>query len=548
MISPTNVGFKVFSITGALVADYYSNVENNSALDIELKVNKVGGLDKFTVGLSNNFQDPLFPDMICKFYVDGVHWDTGFAEVVPDFDTDIARVEIAGKGFIHKLKSVIVNEAYTSQTFDFILKDVLSSYLSVDVGVLYNVANIDAPTITAFDIQFKDKKLFDVLKDLLEIANYDFLTTEYYYYVDSEQYFHFGELDLTIQESLFEGYQYQDPIVKDKSDKIVNKVLTYRTTLADDNVVEYVATYSDADSIDENGEEVKKLTFGDYISTPAMANFANAIIKRLKDPQVSVQIKDLETTSKLLFGKYRLSNKKQEYFRVISQMNDLTPWVTTGLLNTTPTIDTTEVFTGRTSIKLVTAVGSATDIMSLTLPSPIYYPTLFKGYVYLITSGLQFTIRVTDTFNNSVDIEIGQNNEPLNTWLKFSVKINLDLGTGFLHVDYDVTNEGNLLVDYDVSNEGRISLDQLLNDGILNVKKIDIIVDSNIVGTAYFDQLEVLTTSYKEHELTLEKIEYNLGMARLADASFGDVPDNLVDEIKANVKDGDIALSVFSKQ
>ncbi len=47
MISPTNVGLKVFSITGGLVADYYSNVENNSALNIGIVENKVGGLDIF---------------------------------------------------------------------------------------------------------------------------------------------------------------------------------------------------------------------------------------------------------------------------------------------------------------------------------------------------------------------------------------------------------------------------------------------------------------------------------------------------------------------
>jgi len=547
VISSPNIAVKIYSITGALVADYYSNVHNNNGLSINLQVIKVGGLDTFSFTLANNFKDPLFNDMECRFFVDGVHWYSGYAEKIPELDSSTAEVVVEGRGFYHKLKDVIVNETYTAQTFDYILKDICSSYLGNSLNVLYDVAKISSPTITGIDVEFKDKKLFDVIYSLLKIANYNYQTTQYRFWVDKNKYFNFGSISTTNKATLFEGYHYQHPEVQSTRDKLINKVKAYRTTSADDNKVELVSIYSDADSISNYGEVSKKVTFPDYLNSDGIKNIADGIIDKYKEPITKVNIVDYPISTIQDIGFYRLINKRFEHYTVVAKMESLTDWDVSNLNNTTASVSTTEVFTNRTSLKLVTDVGSATDYMELIISPVLRFPTLFKLFAYKTVASSQFTVRLFDTFGNSIDIEVGHNNEPIDEWISYTVEINLELGHALLYVDYDSSNGSLLRVDKDVSNYGNFKIDWLLRDGLLNLSKVQIIVDSNTVGTSYFDQFQVLSSLYKEHTLMLETINYNLEKSSTAELNFGDIPDNIVEEIIKGNKDGENALSIFSK-
>lgn len=547
MNSPDNVAVKIYSATGALVADYWNNVGNNAGLAVTLKTKKIGGLDKFEFSLANNFMEPLYNDMECRFFVDGVHWDTGYATRIPEPDDDSASVVIEGLGYWHKLKNVVVNESYTAQTLDTIVKDIASGYLGSDLRVLYDVAKISTPSVSSIDIEFNDKKLSEVFERLLAIANYDYSTTQYRFFVDKDRYFNFGPISNDIQAALFEGYQYQDPQINRKKDKIINRILAYRTTAADPSAVEYVATYSDADSVANNGTKEEKLTFPDYVNTSTIQGICEGIVAKYKDPLTTLEIQSIPVVAPMEYGFYRLDNKRLAFYRDVAEFESLSDW-DSFLSFTTASISTEHVLTNRTSMKLVTAAGSSGEYLENTFSTPVYFPTFFRIYSYRVDAAAAYTVRIFDSFGNTVDIPVGHNNEPTGEWIKYTVKINVETATALLCVDVDASTSGLLRVDIDASTFGNLRVQYLISEGIVNIAKVQIIMDTDAASSGYFDEFAVETNAYKRHELILEEAEYDLTKSRLASLTLGDTADSIIDEVLKGTRSGDVALGVFAKQ
>lgn len=548
MISPKNVAVKIYSTTGALVADFYNNVECNAGLTIRLNTTKNGGLDTFEFDIANNFEAPLFNGMICKFYVDGVHWDTGFADTIPEADSSRALVTVTGKGFHHKFKTINVNETYTSQTLDYIVKDIASSYLTDELQVIYNVANIATPTVAALTMEFKDKTLERVFESLLSICNADYANAQYRYFVDKDNELHFELISNDISDILFEGYHYQRPEVEIVSSKLVNKVLAYRTTAANSKEVEYVDTYSDVDSIANHGEVAKKITFPDYLIDSAVERMSDFYIEKYKEPLTKFTLEDVAVEEPSTFTFHRLINKRQVFFRTVAQFEDLTNWDRDGLSATTVSISNDEVFTNRTALKLVCAAGSQDEFMELTLDTPIYFPSFFRLFCYKVHADAHFIVRLIDTYGNTLDLPIGSNNEPVSEWLQYKVNITFETEGALLDTDYDVSNDGLMRVDVDASNYGSVQLYKLVRLSVINLSRIQIIMDNATASTAYFDEFSVQASAYKQRELILEEAMYTLNKASKAELVFGDQVDSLIDEITKKSKAGEAALEVFSKQ
>ncbi len=550
IVPAPSVAVKVRSFTGAQVVDYWSTVQRNDALSIELLYKKVGGLNTFQFTLANDIDDPLFPGMTCEFFVNGDHWGTGYADIIPGADTDTAGIVITGKGFVHKLKNLVINETYTAQTIDAIIKDVASTYLTPDLQVLYDVAKIQTPTITGIDIEFKDKRLDQVFDSLLEICNTSYATAQYRYFVDKDRYLNFELISTDDVAIYYEGFDYQSPEVETINNKLVNKILAYRTEVADPKAVEYVATYSDADSITNNGEQAEKLTFPDYATTLTIKNISDSIIAQYKDPFTKIQISNLPITEVPEFGFYRIVNKRQRFFQDVATFESLTNWNTTGMATTVPTISDAHVFTGRAALKLVTASGSDGEIMFKNISPIISFPTVFKFNAYLdnIVAVGEADVIISDTFGNIITLPVGQNNEPSGQWLKYTVLIDIINETALLAVDIDGSTSGLMLVDIDISTSGNLRLQKLLQAGILNLDKVTVEAKTDLVTEMYFDQFSVESVSYKQHTLILEEAALSLGRSQLTALVLGDSSDSIIKEINDETAAGKAALEVFSKQ
>ena len=548
IVSPTNVLVQIYSVTGALVASFYNNTLDGENLLVECNEKKNGGLDIFKFTVPSDSTEPLFNDMECQIHINGVNWFSGYAEYIPEKDTDEPIIEITGKGFVHKLKEKTINRSYTSQTLEYIIKDVANLDLGSEINVYYNVAKILVPIVNSITIEFKDKSLYEVFEILFNIANKDYTTIPYTWGVDKDKELYFSTISMNTQKHYFEGYHYQEPQVEQVSNKIVNKILTYRTTLADSKLTEYVATYQDTGSQGLYGLFEKKLTFPDYIDSTTIANIANGILEKYSVPIDKIEIESLPITSKLDIGFYALSNRRDEYFLSVNELEDITDWNIVNMANSTPTIESTEVFTGRKALKIVTAVGCQGDYMEFVLDEAIRFPNLFRLFVYLNDTNADITIRLFDESNNSLDLNLGNEGDLSGEWIKQLTFIDYDLRTLVLRVDYDVSTEWNMIVDYDVNNEGELTIDNLMHEFIWNIKKVQIIINNNNISTIYIDSMHVRANTYLYRKIMIEEIKYTLDKSYLADVTFGTSVDSLIDEIKDNVKDGNIALAVFSKQ
>jgi hypothetical protein len=547
MDSPKSVSVQIYSITGALVASYYNNTERGENLQVVCSENKIGGLDKFSFTIPSTTTEPLFTNMECRIFVDGVHWFTGFADVIPDHDTDEPTIDITGLGYVHKLKEKTINRSYTAQSLDYIAKDIAANELGADVDVYYLVSNFDYPGPVTVTIEFEDQSLYDVFEQLLLIYNKDYASNQFTWGVDKDKRIYITQIQTSIQKHLFEGYNYQTPEVDKVSGKIINKYLAYRTTLADNKSSEYVATYSDTDSLSRFGTFEKKITFPNYVDTTTIASICNGLLEKNAIPKDRVSIKDLEVDSKLPIDFYALSNRRENFFITIEDMEDILNWDTSGLFDATASINETQVMTGRRAMRIVvTGAGAKGTKIVHDLPVPIRFPNIFRSFVYLTNSTDSLIIRLIDSRNNTFDITFeGSTGE----WLKILSPIpTFILDRGEMIVDYDGSNSDFLTVDFDGSNSDDLIVNTTLADGLTDIVSVEIEINTDTSTTMYVDALSAKANSFSYRSLILESVEYRLGKSYVADAVFGSRADSIIDEIKGEVKDGNIALSIYSKQ
>lgn len=545
-IAPDGVTLKLFSPSGELIAILSDTNRSGQSLNVILSEQKMGGVTEFSFSIAKDLDIPITRNTECYFYVNQVLWKIGYVTSEPQPDQDNPLLSVEGSGFASRLEKKVINETYAAQTLDAIVKDVANTYLGSDVGVFYDVAKIDTPTIAAIDIQFKDKDLLKVFTTLIEIANYDYDADKYRFYVDNERELVFENISETIITNLFEGYQYQRPEVSIDNTRIVNKILAYRTKTADPDVVEYVDAYEDTDSQGRYGLFEKKLTFPDYANTATIQKIAETMLARNGAPSPIVKIIDYPLgANPLSFGKYRLSNRKDTFWKVAADCDTLTGWDQAGISNTSLALSSTHVLTGRQSLKFTTAAGSDGEYVEFTLPNQIPFPTIVRIFIYFDSVAIPIQVTFYDDLGNTVEIDFTAT--IADQWAKYSQDVELLTEVVSLYVDPNGSEE-NLFVDPNGSEEDLV-VRNLLQAGLFNVETVRIMFLTDDAADIYVDRLDAYATIYGAHELQLEEIEYHLSKIELsANINFGEKDDSLIDEVKKKVEPGNLALDVFSKQ
>lgn len=580
--APVGVQLYLYSQSDELITVLSDNNISGQLLDVELVYEKFGGLMTFSFNLSRDYNFPLTKNMTCFFYVSGILWSGGYLIEIPEADSDTPVLRIKGEGFFKRLKNKVINESYSAQTFEFIVDDILTSHLGSDIGIFYDALKIDVPTIASITIEFKDKTLLQVIKNIIQLCNKDYNNVKYIVYIDNDRELVIEELSEDFQQILFEGYNYQSPDSSKDFTKIVNSLDAYRSTLADPNVVEFVNNYDVQDSIDRNSLYQKKITFSDYTDTTTIANLSNAVLDRRAYPQDKVKIDNLEITNILNFGKYRLNNKRQDFWQLIADCDALTGWDFSNLSVTTAALSSTHVLTGKQSIKFVTGSGSDGEYAEYILSTVIPFPTLLRLYMYFESTTSLLTVTFFDEYNNEVvidfetlefDMEVTHettgddefivSSDPVtdqnlsvdiqiavvDQWAKIEKELEAQVITSNYLELYDGVNPQENMELYDGSITEDAQALSLSGNALINVSRVRITFNTDSVTTVYLDRLEAKASIYKHHDLQLEKVLYTLSAVGLfANAEFGDKSFSIVDEIKDNVKNGDLALQVFSKQ
>lgn len=557
--------------------------ENNSGKLLRFRVTTVkqGGVDKFNFNIARDNPLPLSRNTEVFIYVDGVLWFTGFINDIPEPDQDSPVLTIGGSGFYKRLSKKIINRSYSNQTLSYIANDILSNELTFDVGVNYDVSKITLPSLINISMEFKDQTLLDAVSSIMSVANYDYENEKYRFEVDVEKDLFIGQYGETLKRGLFEGFQYQIPDVSIDNTRIKNKLLTFRTSLTDDSVVEYVSTVEDLEAQGRDGIFESKLVVPHYINAATLGNIANFILSRYKNPQKKIELDNLLVTSPIDFDLYAISNRREKYWEVINDCDDINIWDTTNLSTASAILSNEHILTGRQSIK-VSCNNSESEYLEYTLPAVIPLPQYVRMYVYFDTTPLQLSVEFFDRNGNSTTITLGTspgefhvdesvgnsgqmagdsggvgltfivdvaNEVVVDQWLVLKEEVGDETQLATMVVDSTSGSGDTFVVDYDENTSGSLAVRKATQAALLEIAKVRVTVETNTAGSFYLDRFDTYADIYKRSDLLLESVDYSLSKTRkIAKASFGEREDNIVDEVEKQVKDGDIALSIFTKQ
>jgi hypothetical protein len=566
---PFGIDIEFYSPSGEYVGHVGTTFDKSNLIGMELNIEKIGGLKGFKFVITRDIDIPFFNLMEVRIHINGNFWYTGELEFSPSQDTRDPSYEYTGKGYYDYFKQIKVNKLYENKTLEYMLNDIMENDISPNTPIIWNPGLIVPPAITVTKLELKKKTAEKAIEEILKIANNDYQTTQYEMGVDKNKQYYFSAIDSELKSGFFEGYQYQNPDVKDDLNTVINQIDIYRA-VEDSQDVEFVSRVEDTDSQELYNIRNQDITISDFVDTTTAENIATAIIERNKDPFKTVSFEELRTNDTPFdIGFYTLNSKFDEYNQIINEFSDLTEW-TQNTSNTTVTVSTDKVLTGKKSFKFVTASGSKGEYIEYTLDEVIYFPQELSVYVSQIPNGTAFNISVFDEDGVQYEQEEGY------ILQEGGDKFILEDGTGFLKLEPAQSGVEILVQDdftkitYDLV--GDVTSDQfillesgdnlLLESGdsflleqyydrfqqIKSIAKVRVYLTTDSVFTFYMDRLEATTESYNQNSLVLEKISYRQTKnSILANCEFGESADNILQGIK-RLDDKQInTINIFQK-
>lgn len=504
-----NIGFNIeigfYSPSGEFVGSVSTTPDGAGYINFEIQEDRVGGLKSFKFEIGRQVDIPFYPLLECRFFISGIHWYTGELIFKPNQDRREITYKYSGKGFWDYAKRIKMTKTYANKTMKFIIDDMIQNFLEPESRVIYNPSLIEPPDITILNFEIKKKDIQKTILRLLGIANWDYNNTQYITGVDVNRHFYFRPIDTDVTYSYYEGFQYQNPDVKEDLKKVINKVTVYRAKSGSSDIEE-VATVNDLDSQGRYGIMDQNITIPIFLDTQSAIKIAQFIIEKHKSPLISVKVKNLETENfPFPIEYYYINNKIDDYRKIIAEFELLAEW-TINISQTIITTTTDKVLSGRKSFKCVTQNGSKDDYIEQEYDEEVNLPAFLDIWLAQLENEIALKIYIWDDKNNLISQNV-------------IVKI--------------------------VNDFHRQRIDVNVLD---NIKKIRIEFISNNENTIYFDRLELITKSWLRHDLILDRIKYRLSRSKLlAEATYGNKVDTLVDKIKKIKDRQDDIFDIYEK-
>jgi hypothetical protein len=279
----------------------------------------------------------------------------------------------------------------------------------------------------------------------------------------------------------------------------------YRTQSGSQDV-EYVSTVNDLDSQGRYGVKDRNITIPVFLDNQSAIKIAQYIIEKNKDPLVSVEIKDLITENEPFpIEFFYLNNKIDDYKKIVGEFEILSEW-DFSISDTVISVTTEKVLSGRRSFECLTVNGSNGEYIEKTLDEEVNFPTFLDLWLAQEENEIALKVWIWDVSNNLITQNI----------------------------------QANIINDFHRQRIDVSSLD--------NIKKIRVEFVTNNSNTIYLDRLEVVTRSWFRHNLILDKVKYSLSRSTLlADATFGNKVDTLVDKLKKIEDRQDDIFDIYEK-
>jgi hypothetical protein len=386
---------------------------------------------------------------------------------------------------------------------------VIKNIISVDgvngTDIYYNPDYIIVPVFNISNLEFANKSIWSALITLISIANSIDSNNQYRWYIDRYRVFRFESVNNTLQKNMYEGFYFQNPKIEERSDDIINTVEVFRGDSTNENELVKVGTFSDSGSIGKYGVLSRKLTIPDYVDDTTAQAVSEGIINRQKDIKNYGELKNILTSSRFEFGKYRYNLKPNFYWNIISECEDISDWISSLTGGTSFSVDNAEYYTGRNSFLLETIIGSQNDYIEYEFDIKDN-PEKIVIYIKSNVADNIFQIRFYDSNDNFV-------------FDTLSVDI-VGIWNGYEFTDIDLSD----------------------------IKKIRFIIYYNDVAEINIDRINLLYNSWLTFEGSLKEVKYELRGTELeAELIIGDEKDDFLAEIEKIDEKNSIALDIFER-
>jgi len=528
------IELQFFSPTGEFVGLVGTSFDKANLTGLQIVQKKNKDVEKASFSITRLTDIPFYNQMECRAFINGNWWFSWELLLKPNEDRSDPEYVYEGKGWSYYMDVIKVTKLYENKTLEFILQDLISDDVANNTPVLYNPALINPPSYTVTKLELKKKTVRKALQEVLKIANVDYQNEQYRWGVNKEKQFFFEEIGRDVERGFFEGYDYQEPDVKENLKSVVNQIDIYRA-VEDSQDVTFVSRVEDAESQGLYGIRNKDITLSDFVDTTTAERIATAIIERFKDPLIEISAEDLRTEDNPYnIGFFNINNKRFTYTDIINEFENLSDWTVTAP-NTTITETQEKVLSGKKSFKIVTTANSSGDQMEYELPEQINFPTSVSMYFSQSAVGEAFTIELEDEDGNTIST-----NDSSIILLEDGGQLLLEDGGGIAQEALTSGIESKLLVDFQ-----KITLSAT---GLDNIKKVRILFVASSVFTLYLDRLEAFSNTYKQNTLTIDKIEYRQeGNSIRSNIIFGEEIDNVINDIKKLDDKAINTINIFQK-
>jgi hypothetical protein len=537
IIKPDNIKIGFYSQQGAYIGSLSTSNDHCGYLSLDLEEKRVGGLESFEFSLAKLPNFTFFNQMVVRIYIKGNHWYTGELDYKSEQETKDVIKKYVGTGYIKYLKDQKIKISYSNKTIKYIIEDLLDTYIVGFTPLEYNSGDINPRNIILTTIEFNNKSLFDIFKDLLEISNENYNNAQYTYGVDNDKFFYFDEISQDTIRLFSEGFQFQEPKIKVNTKDIVNQVDVFRAQ-SGSQVIEPVSQLNDTTSQEKYGVKNIDLTINNYYEQTLAERIAKAKIEKFKNETIELQIKKLQITNRLDIGFYKIATRRLEYIIQISDFNTFMDWIQS-IFYTTVAIDDNEALSGKKSFKVNTQFGSNTEYIEYNLTEPLFFPNEISLYLKQNQVGEYIYIICYDEDGNQIQSAI---TTPAYLLAEDGSYILQENG-GKIELEGGINAFGIEVKFIDTWYRYKLDISSLMN-----LAKIRILFLTNEVVTFWFDRIEVSANIWKQNKLILDKAKYSMdGTSLTADCTFGESTDTVIDSIKKLTDDNKYLWGVFNK-
>lgn len=505
-------------------------IDNNTNLGSTLKVKwdeiKNGGTDTLEIVLGKKVALTYYPDMSFVVLKDGIVRASGYTETTPESDTSNYEQVLSCLGWMHKLKDNHIDKIYASVSLEEAFEQ-LETFLNA-VGLLYDVDKINVPDLLVTFI-FEDAKLLEVINSLVGVANYDLNNTEYRWFIDSGKCLNIDTIG--IGKTLFEGWHYQFPEVDWEDSNILNKLTVY---YGDPDTLSTVVVENTEGQV-QYGLRSDKLLLPWTDDATTAENIGKSIVEYWGNPRKVITVKDM-INDFFEFNKYSLNNQPRNRWSILATCDTEDNW-TLESTNVVYSLDDLHVLTGNLSLKVALSTNLIDDSFFYTPIKPLFSVEKVNLSFYFIDVFLM-VIRLHSSDGTYFDTPVGTGDSTLD----------VDDGSG---ADQLFINDGSTIEGVDVTVVVSVS-DQWYNieitHDLFTLSKVEIIFKDRVNDTFWLDNINVFASGPVHSELVLEKVSYeSAGKDLLAQASFGGVPVNLIDEVVGKDNPNKSIFNAFTK-